>query len=139
MSLQKCQQALVTLYTNSFYPAWQNRVAWENVRFEPPQAMAWMAYFFVTVEERIGSLSDEGTDRVEGLVQIDLNTPLGIGESTSRQTIDELRACFRPQTIGYDGQPVTILSRSRAGGMTSEGFYKIPFNVRWRANISRST
>lgn len=140
MSLEKVQQALIFEYAAAF-PLWvsQGRIAWENIKFAPPSALPWMAFFFMPVGETIGTLGgDAGYDKAEGLVQIDLNYPTGAGEGNTRTTINELRACFRPRKISYDGQEVTILSRSRAGGMQSSGFYKIPFNVRWRAAITRT-
>lgn len=137
MSLEKVQQAFISQLAAAF-PTWATRIAWENKNFSATQGQAWMAFHFVPAGESIDTLSVDGLDRVDGFVQIDVNYPQGIGEGESRKTINALRTCFKPGYLTYGGQSVLILSRSRAGGMTSDGFFKIPFTVRWRAQITRS-
>ncbi len=137
--MEKVQQALIAQLLASF-PTWiEAQIAWENTAFTPPIAKPWLAFHFMPVEEKVATLGPGGNDEANGLVQIDVNYPLGGGESDSRETINTLRTCFKPQLLGYEGQPVTILSRNRSGGLTSNGFYKIPFTVRWRSLLTRST
>ena len=138
MSAENVQQALIKLFQDAF-PVWiaEQRIAWENVAFKPVQGKPWMYFRYMPVDERIGTLGPGGYDTAEGMVQIDVNYPDGAGEAASRQTINDLRNCFRPQTVAYAQQGVTILSRSRAGGRSANGFYLIPFTVRWRAQITR--
>lgn len=137
MSLEKVQQALIQQLVTSF-PTWvAARIAWENKAFVPPAATAWLAVHFMPAGSQIATLGTVGQDREEGLLQVTLAIPAGAGEGDSRATINLLRTCYKPGVLQYGGQPVTILSRSRAGGGTSEGFYKIPFTVRWRAHLTR--
>lgn len=139
MSLEKVQQALINQFQTTFGTTWANRLSWENIAFTPPAAQAWMFFYFMPASERIATLGPTGKDQVDGLVQIDVNYPVGVGESDIRKTINALRTCFKPGGLLYEGQGVTILSRSRAGGMESNGFYKVPFTIRWRAQIPRSS
>lgn len=133
--MEKIQQALIAAFMAAF-PTFDK--AWENVAFKPTPTKPWLAFHFMPVDERIATLGPEGYDVANGLVQIDVNYPIGAGESDSRKTINLLRACFKPQILVFDLQEVIILSRSRAGGRQTDGFYRIPFTVRWRAHLTRN-
>jgi Bacteriophage related domain of unknown function len=135
--MEKIQQAFIAALLAGF-AAWQDRIAWENKSFKAPEGQPWFRFFFMPVEERIRTLGQAGYDEANGLVQIDVNYPVNTGEGKARKTIEELRACFRPGVIAYEGQSVTILSRSRAHGREQDGFYCIPFTIRWRAQLTRN-
>ncbi len=138
MSLEKIQQGLITQLLTAFQN-WEDtqRIAWENKPFTAPKAKPWMEFFFMPTGERIATLGADGYDRVDGLAQVNVNYPINIGEGNSRKTINELRACFKPQAILFDDQEIRIVSRSRTGGAQRDGFYKIPFTVRWFSHLTR--
>jgi hypothetical protein len=140
MSLEKVQQGLISLYTTAFASWLTNQVAWENKPFNnPPDGKHWMAVHFMPAVERAASLGSDGENQHDGVLQIDLNIPSGTGEGNSRETIGALFTCFPQGSFEYSGQQIKILSRSRGPGMTANGFYKIPFTVRWRAYINRNS
>lgn len=142
MSLELIQKGLINKLTTTF-ASWQtaHRIAWENVVFDPSKVpgLAWMRATFMPASEMVGSLGANGLDKNEGLFQIDVNYPEGVGEAASRTTINELHACYKPGSFIYSGQQIAILNRFRGPAMTTEGFYKIPFTVRWRAHLLRSS
>lgn len=137
MSLQKVHQALINKFQLGFSSWMANHVAWENVPFRPKPAMPWMSFEFIPVDERISTLGPTGLDEANGYVNIVVNYPANAGEGQQRKTIDDLRTCFKPQVLQYDGQGVAILARSRGGGGISNGFFAVAFTVRWRAQLSR--
>jgi hypothetical protein len=137
MSQEKVQLALIATFKATFLPAWEGKVAWENVKFDQPRDGQWMSVHYMPADSRVATLGSEGYDEDTGLFQITLCLPVGNGEGNSRETISLLRTCFKPRTIQYDGQSVTIVSRSRSPGSTVGGFYKIPFTVSWQAHINR--
>jgi Bacteriophage related domain of unknown function len=138
MSLEKIHQGLISQFKIGFAATWTGRLAWENVVFTPPENAPWMSFHFMPVSERISTLGELGYDEAEGMAQVDVFYPAGVGEKGVRQTINELRACFAPGLLAYEGQPFSILSRSRGTGGLRDGFYHIPFTVRWRAKLSRA-
>lgn len=138
MSVENIQQALIQRLVAGMPMVNPNQFAWENKVFTPPQGTFWIQSFFMPVKERIATLSPEGFDESDGLFQVDLNYPTGVGEANLRKTINFLRACFIPGKVSYSGQVVTILSRSRTGGKVVNGFFKVIFTVRWRAQIART-
>jgi len=137
MTLEKIQQGLIDKFVTAFSDWSPGRIAWENRHFTPPTALPWMYFYFMDADERISTLGPIGQDEINGLVQIDVNYPAGAGESDLRETINLLRTCFAPTVFIYDSQPITILSRSRSGGRTTDGFYRVPFTVRWRSFLNR--
>lgn len=140
MSLEKIQQALIQQLTTSF-PTWVagNQIAWENVAFQPPAGKPWLAFHFMPVDESIATLgpTGTGTDRIDGLIQIDVNYPEGSGEGSSRATINALRDAYKPGSLTYSGQGVVITNRFRSNGLITNGFFKIPFTIRWHAHLIR--
>jgi hypothetical protein len=138
MSIEAVQQALIQRLVAGMPMLTANQFAWENKDFASQPGQIWLQVFFMPVTERIGTMGPGGLDQSDGLFQINVLCPTGNGELTLRKTINDLRSCFIPGNLLYKDQPVTILSRSRAGGKIVSGFYRVPFTVRWRAQIPRT-
>lgn len=138
MSIEKVQQALLQKFVTDYAASWADRIAYENVDFTPPIAKPWLSVHFIPSAESIATLGPSGMDEADGLLQVNIYTPTGAGEATLRQTVNQLRTSFKPQVLSYGGQPVTILSRSRATGGSRDGYYVVPFSVHWRARLPRS-
>lgn len=137
-SIEVIEKTLIKILLDAF-PSWLDRIAWPNVVFTPTEAQPWFSYHFLSSQEMPVTLGPDGNDEVNGIIQIDVNYPLNAGEADSRETINALRTCFHPQTISTYGQPVTILSRNKSGGSSENNFYRIPFTVRWKAQLARNT
>jgi hypothetical protein len=134
--MEKIHQALLNT-AKTFFTAKQIPVAWENTTFTAP-AGPWAAVFFVPVNERIETLGAGGENKLDGILQVDLNYPANSGEGDMRKRIDEVRACFvAGSTLVFESQPVRILSTSCSGGRQVDGFYRKSISVRWQAYISR--
>lgn len=134
--MSKIQQALISTFLTGL-PAWKDKTAWENTEFKHPVDGPWMSAHYMPATSRVATLGVSGKDEDTGMFQIVLSLPIGSGEGDSRETISLLRTCFKPRTIQYDGQSVTITSRRSSGGYTANGFYKIPFTVYWKAQQTR--
>lgn len=137
MNLEKVQQALINQLTRRFDSWVATQMAWENLPFSPPEAKPWMFFHFMPTGEQIATLGPSGVDQLEGIAQVDVNYPEGGGEQDLRATIDLLRDAFKPGYVSFDDTVVSILGRWRAGGFSSDGFYKVPFTVRWRCFLTR--
>lgn len=138
MSLEKVQQALLTKFKADYGTAFANQIAYENLAFTPPKGKPWLSVHFMPADSSVATLGANGRDTENGIFQISLYTPQGVGEASIRQTVNAFRVSFKPQVLTFEGQPVSIISRSRANGGTRDGFYVVPFTVRWRAQLSRS-
>lgn len=139
MSLEKVQQALIQKFMTDFGEVWNGRIAWENVAFTAQPGEDWLAVHFMPADERLATLGPYGVDQSDGILQVTISTPIGKGEGTIRSTVNSLRATFKPQSLLYDGQAVTILTRSRAKGGPVDGFFAVPFTIRWRARLTRTS
>lgn len=138
MSLEEVQQALLTKFVEDYGTTWANAIAYENVSFNPPAAAPWLAVHFIPTRDSIETLGPNGLDLAKGLFQITIRLPIGTGEGSLRQIVNQLRVSFKPQVLTFSGQPVTILSRGRSTGGQRDNFYVVPFAAVWRALIPRN-
>ncbi len=117
-----------------------SKIAFENVAFTPPNKTPWCSLFFVPTQPTVGTLGPEGTDRLNGFVQIDLNYPLNSGTAEIEEKADYIEklftAGFRP---AYSEQEVVVRSCGRSQGRIVNGFYKISMTVYFYADVKRST
>ncbi len=114
-------------------------LSFENVAYEPPSGEAWAKIYFMPTDPIVATLGDEGQDRVDGLVQIDLNFPLNQGTADIGEMATRIRNLF---TVGsrpaYCGQEVVIKACGRSQGREVNGFYRISVSVYFYAHINRS-
>lgn len=135
MSLNKVQQALVGAAKTSLgaTPA-----AYENEPFTKPSGAKWAEVFFLPNDPSVETLGGDGQDRVDGIVQVNLNYPTGTGGSAARADYESIRASFpagaRP---AYNGQEVVILSCGRSTGRIVDGWYRVSITISWYALIPR--
>jgi hypothetical protein len=138
MSLEKIQQALLARFITDYGTDWKDKIAYENMVLNPPPASGFLSVHFMPGKSAVATLGTDGQDEEEGLLQVSIFVPLGAGEGSIRAIVNSLRTSFKPQVLTYDGQPVTLLSRSRGTGKPSDAFYVVPFQVHWRARLTRN-
>lgn len=137
MSEVKVRAAIVsTFVAGAFFEA--SRIAQENVKFVPPTSGPWAEIIFLPTQPYIATLGAGGQDRLDAIVQIDLNYPLGSGEEAVGAKADAIRNTF---TVGrrclYQGVEVVIRSCGRSQGMNKNGFYCVPVNIVFYAHLNR--
>ena len=118
---------------------WHGLIAFPNVNYQPPGAKIWLRFHYMPGDSFQETLGPGGLDQYNGIFQVDINIPEGAGEMTSRQILDDLRACFTPSSLQYGDQTVQVLARGPAGAITANQYYTIPFTVRWRASVRRDS
>lgn len=138
MSLADARNALAQGFTdgNFFPPA---DVAWENVTFAPRTGdKPWAKFTFVPTQPFPDTLGQGGLDRVDGFVQIDLNYPIGDGDSAAMDMYVEIAARFKAGArFTSNGQTVVIVSCGRSQGREFSGFYRISVTINFYAQIQR--
>lgn len=134
MSLEKVQLGLISLY-QTLTP--EIPTAWDNRKFDPVRDSLWASVHFMPAGEEMATLGQGGTDLNFGILQINLNIPLGIGEKNTREKISSLRTCFSPRTLLHEDQAFTIVRRYPENGRAVDNFWRIPFTVHWKAYIPR--
>lgn len=137
MSLDYVQRALLTAVTTVLTPI---PIASENMSMQPPTDAKWAALHFMPNNPTIKTLGGQtvGRDRVDGLLQVDLNYPVKTGTSEARADYEGIRAAFPAgEGLGYNGQEVVILTCGRSLGRIVDGWYRISITIGWYALISR--
>ena len=135
MSLSAVQSALLGAIQGPL-AGWQ--VAYPNIDFVIPDESEWARVSFVPNPPSVATLGDAGEDMVDGFLQIDLNYPLGVGDSESRAMFETLRQAFPAGTRVADaGQVATIISCGRSQGRLSDNWFVVSVTIGWYALIQR--
>lgn len=135
MSLSDTQRALIGSVATSLGTI---PTGYENEKFTPPSNSKWAEVFFLPNDPTVETLGSEGQDMVDGLIQINLNYPVGKGDAASRSDYENIRTSFpagaRP---AYNGQEAVILSCGRSPGRVVDGWYRVSITISWYALIPR--
>lgn len=136
-TVTQVRKALATAFAaGAFFDA--DKVQYENKTFVPPSA-PWASFWFLPNIPVIASLGDEGFDEVTGILQIDLNWPLNVGETEPAAKADAIRNYFlvgsRFAVMG--GPEVTIRAAGRGNGRIEGVNWRISVTISFYAQIKR--
>ena len=135
MSLNSVQYALLKAVSLCLQ-GWP--LAEENKSFRPQGGRKWAAVSFLPRQPAAAALGEDGPDEVRGLVQIDLNYPVGLGAEQPRHDFELIRRTFYAGARFYhDGQAVLTTNCGRAVGQIEDGCYRVPVTISWFAHIER--
>lgn len=114
--------------------------ALENTKFNKPTgATPWAAVFILYNPPFVATLGHEGEDGHDGVLQIDLNYPLGNGEGAVRAKADAVAEFFfAGRRLPHQGVFATVTSCGRSRGREVDGWYRVSMSVVWSARIPRN-
>lgn len=136
MSISSVRTALVNHYSDG---AFGMETAYENRKFTPPDNEEWAALFFIPASSEADTQGTQGSDRWDGIVQIDLNYPLDSGESSILAKADAIIQQFKAGTkLLYSGQAVTLKASGRNQGSIVNSQYRISITAGWYSFVSRA-
>jgi len=113
----------------------------ENASFpnKPTDGSPWAAVFILPNQPSVATLGYEGEDAHDGIVQIDLNYPLGKGEAAVRAKADQVASFFKAgRRLSYQGAYATVSSCGRSRGREVDGWYRVSMTITWFARIPRN-
>lgn len=115
-------------------------VMWPNVSFTPPDRTKWFAVHYIPVSNAVSTLGDEGENRVEAFLQIDVNLPLNSGEKAMDDQLKVLEDSFTPGTSAvYDSQTVVFTGCRRSPGRDVNGFWRVSLTIDLYSKTTRAT
>lgn len=136
MSISSVRSALVQHFIDG---AFGLDTQYENRKFTPPDNEAWSALFFIPAAAEADTQGTQGSDRWDGIVQIDLNYPLDTGESSILAKADAIIQQFKAGTkLLYSGQAVTLKASGRNQGSIVNSQYRISITAGWYSFVSRA-
>ena len=135
MSLSQVQTALFTAAVAAIGAI---PTEYENVKFTPPVGAKWASLFFLPNVPTVATLGSTGQDEATGLIQIDLNYPLGTGNSAARTDFETIRAAFPAGSRHTSsGQTVMVTGCGRNQGQIVGNYFRVSISVFWNARIPR--
>ena len=137
MSLDKIRSAFASTFKDGgFYTTAQ--IAWENVVYTPPATGNWARFTFLPNNPDIASIGAGGRSSQTGLVQIDLNFPIGGGDGEAMTKYLAVKNAFTEGSrLIYQGQEISIRSCGRSQGRVIDNFYRVSVSIYFYAQINR--
>lgn len=135
MSLDYVQRALTLAVKNVLG---DTPTGYENEAITPPSDAKWAEVHFLPNTPEVLTLGEFGEDLVDGIIQIDLNYPIGTGGGESRTDYERIRLAFPAGSrSAYNGQDSIIRSCGRTPGRPADGWFKVSVTIYWYALIPR--
>ena len=91
--------------------------AWENITFNIPENRMWQRLTMTPSESSILSVGENGTNKIEGLCQIDVFDIAGLGMANIEKRIDNLIRHFSRKRLREDDLNVVCGAPSKANGL----------------------
>lgn len=136
MSIFKIEAALRQAFSSGGFAL---PVAQENVVYKPQAGTAWAELFIIPNRPAAVTLGDSGQDEYTGIMQVNLNYPLGEGSGLAAQKADEICAVFKGgAAFTYDSQTVHIRNSGKDRvAQNINGFYQTTLTITWYARYTR--
>lgn len=140
MSHANIRKAFVDAYRDgNFFP--DARTAYENFTFTPPANAAWGKVTLLiggTAAFSLGPPGAGGSDRCDGIFQIDINYPLNSGTEAADLKFVAIRdAFFVGRKISYGGQTVVCRAASPSPGRIADGYWRISATIPFYSLVNR--
>ena len=111
-------------------------VAWENIEFTPPEG-PWLRPTLLPGDTTQGSMGDDGYNEYQGLYQVSVFTPRGIGRGQALAETEKIIEHFaRGTSLTAGGQSLRIRVASRLAAVVEPNWYHIPVQIAWTAHAN---
>lgn len=134
----KIEQALINGFVGQTlgYPTSYPNAA---ITDESKAGNAWLSVAVLPAESDGITLGDAGEDNNPGVLQVDVNVPIGSGTALQLTILDQLATAFKAgATLQFSGQRVTLRGSSITGPREVGGFSKRSLSVNYYARTTRS-
>jgi len=113
-------------------------IAYENRDYNPLPGTPYAALYVIPNQPSVNTLGDGGQDLITGIMQVDLNYPVGSGTGVAKQMATTIRDYFKAGTVfTFSGQDVFIVSSGRGIGGDVDSFYRLSNTIFWQARVTR--
>jgi len=98
----------------------------------------WAQVLFTTRDPSVATMGGIGTDRLEGVLFVNIRIPLDHGEVEGIEAIDAFRSALPAGSrLTFEGQQVTVLSIGAVDGRVVDGYWRTDITIPFRAFINR--
>jgi hypothetical protein len=112
--------------------------AFANLPFTKPANAKWAAWWFLPNQPSVETLGEDGEDASDGIVQIDINYPLGTGDAEADEDFEGIRSVFfAGAAFSAIGQTVTIINCGCNYRRPADGMFRVSTTIIWKASIPR--
>ena len=110
----------------------------ENESYTPVTGTPYAQLFILPNQPTVSTMGDSGQDLITGLMQVNLNYPVGDGSGLAKQKATAIRNVFKAgYRPSYDGQEVFITSSGRGIARNQDSWYQVVVNIIWEARVTR--
>ncbi len=113
-------------------------IAQQNADFDKPTGAPWAAVFINSNQPSVVTLGDGGEDAHDGILQIDLNYPLGSGTAATADMIAQIVTFFKAgKRLLYNDTLVHVSSAGKPRSRDIDGWWCTSLTIVWYARIAR--
>ena len=113
-------------------------VAYQNEQFTPPENSPWLASTILQTQPLQASLGGSGQDRHDGILQIDVYTPINEGDILARQIMDQIEDVLKSSTVlTYSDVSVKIESVGISFTAQEGDWFRNTLDLTWFSFVSR--
>lgn len=112
----------------------KKNVALPNEKFDIPANKTWFDIAFLSNKPEVISNFDSGLIRIDGYLQIDINTPLGVGEKEANNKYKHIARLF---SIGTEINKVLIKNVQRVRSVAQQDHFCTTVRIFFEADIDK--
>ena len=109
-------------------------IAWENTEYNPTVGVTYFRVWLLPAETDLMTLGLSPWLQRQGIFQVSIFAPIGIGFGVSKGKAAEIVAAFKAGTsFVYNGLAITIEKSWPSGAIIeNDGWYHTPVSIRYR-------
>ena len=113
-------------------------IAWANDKYTPVKDTLYLRPTLLPAETVSATLSAAGTDKQEGIYQVDVFAPSDTGRNEAYAAADAIAEHFKPVTeLTYNGRVVRCVTVSIGTTFQDGGWYMLPVEIRYRSYTAK--
>ena len=109
-------------------------IAWENTKYTPAAGTTYFRVWLLPAQTDVMTLGQSPWMHRQGIFQVSVFAPIGIGFGSSKEKVAEIVAAFKANTSFVYNGLVVIIEKSWPSGalIEDDGWYHTPVSIRYR-------
>lgn len=112
----------------------RNNVSYPNKKIKVPENKRWFELYFISNPPSVAGICENAQNRYTGIFQIDICTPLDVGEVEANHKYKAIAKLFSRDTYFSD---ISVVNCYRALQKAEVDHYRTVVRIEWTADIDK--